>query len=92
MLAITDQGNLKPIEAVTLHIPGEDKSGDSDLSVTLATDDKDGVMTARAHLSRALADRAELHLVTHSFPDGKGRRSDRTTYFHAIPLRDHLKR
>ncbi len=89
-LTIADQGKLKPLDAVSLQIPSSDKSGYSDLSVSLATDKVDGKLVATAHLSRELADRAAIHLQTHSSPNG-GPRSDRSWYYYSIPLRDAIK-
>ncbi len=90
-LTIVDQGKLKPLDSVSLYIPSNDKSGYSDLSVALATEDVDGKLLASAHLSRELAERAEIHLQTHSPLNGSDKRSDRTWYYHSILVNNYIK-
>ncbi len=90
-LTITDQGQLKPLDSVQLAVPSQDKSGFYDLSLSLATENVDGKLTARAHLNRDLAERAELHLVTHTPPEGGGGKSERTRYYHTIPVAKYIK-
>jgi hypothetical protein len=87
VLKIADEGRLKPLDSVDLVIPGSDKTGYSDLSVSLATSKEDGKTVARAHLKKELAERAELQLKTHAM-DGKS--SPRTWYFYAISLAEHM--
>ena len=89
-LTITDQGKLKPLDSVSLDIPSSDKSGYFDLAVAMATTNIDGNLVATAHLSRELADRAEIRLKTHSSPDG-GPRSDRSWYYFSIPVKDAIR-
>jgi hypothetical protein len=90
-LTITDQGQLKPLDSVQLAVPSRDKSGYYDLSLSLATETVDGKLTARAHLSRDLVEHAEFHLTTHTPPDGNGEKSERTWYYHAIPVAKYIK-
>lgn len=79
------------MDSVQLAIPSQDKSGYYDLSISLATENVDGQLTARAHLSRDLAERAEFHLTTHTPPDGNGGKSERTWYYHTIPVAKYIK-
>ena len=90
-LTIADQGQLKPLDSVQLAVPSQDKSGYYDLSISLATENVDGKLTARAHLSRDLAERAELRLTTHTPPDGNGGKSERTWYYHTIPVAKYIQ-
>jgi hypothetical protein len=83
VLTIADEGRLKPLDSVDLVIPGSDKTGYLDLSVSLATSKENGKVVARAHLNKDLAERAELQLKTHAL-DGKS--SPRTWYYYSIPL------
>jgi hypothetical protein len=90
-LTIADQGKLKPLDSVQLAVPSQDKSGFYDLSISLATEIVDGKLTARAHLSRDLADRAEFHLVTHTPLNEQDGKSERTWYYHTIPVAKYIK-
>lgn len=90
-LTIAEQGKLKPLDSVQIAIPSQDKSGYYDLSISLATENVDGKLTARAHLSRDLAERAQLRLVTHTLPDGSGGKSERTWYYHTIPIAKYIQ-
>ena len=87
VLSISDEGRLKPLDSVDLVIPGSDKTGYMDLSVSLATSKEGGRTVARVHLKKELAERAELELKTHTI-DGKS--SARSWYYHSIPLAGHM--
>ena len=87
-LTITDEGKLLPIDSVDLLIPGNDGSGAVDFSVSLATSTEDGKRTARVHLKKELAERAEFHLKTWSLA---GKKELNTWYYYAIPFADYLK-
>ncbi len=63
-LTIADQGKLTPLQSIQLAVPGQDGTGYFDLVVSLATTNSEGKMTARAHLSKELAKRATIKLVT----------------------------
>lgn len=88
-LTIHDQGRLKPLDSIELLIPGEDKTGYVDLSVSLAVQEIEGRQRVRVHLKKELAERAEIQLRTHTLD---GNESLRTWYFHTIPLRDHIRK
>ena len=87
VLTIADEGKLKPINDVTLELPGQDGSGRPDLSVAIATRDEDGARVARIHLLKSLAERAEIWLHTRGL-DGK--EEPLTGYFYTIKLIDQL--
>lgn len=87
-LTISDQGRLKPLRSVDLVIPGADKTGYVDLSVSLATTKVDGKLHARVHLLRELAERAEIQLRTGTLD---GRQQPMTWYYYSIPIADYLK-
>lgn len=92
VLTLADQGRLKPLDSIDLHILEEqrDASGGryADLSVSLAPREENGKQVVRIHLLRTLAERAEIHLKTHSMD---GRQSDRTWFYHSIPIAHCLK-
>lgn len=87
-LSISDQGRLKPLDSVDLMIPGQEKSGPVDLSLSLATSDENGQQVARVHVLKELAMRAEIQLKTHRL-DGK--EEPLTWYYHSIPIAQYLK-
>ena len=89
-LTIADQGKLKPLQSVQLAVPGQDKTGYFDLVVSLATTNSEGKMMARAHLSKELAERATIGLVTRTF-DGKQSKHGRTSYLHPIPIAEYIE-
>ncbi|QDT93266.1 type 1 periplasmic-binding domain-containing protein [Gimesia algae] len=68
VLDIVDAGKLKPINSISLYIPAEGKTGRPDLLVSLATKIVDGKTQVRAHLTKELAERAQLQLKTTSDP------------------------
>lgn len=88
-LTVAEQGRIKPIHDIQLAIPSNDGSGYFDLSLSMATKNVDGKLRARAHLSRELADRATIRLLTLTNPE-TGKQSPRTWYFHLIPIADHI--
>ncbi|MBI1310482.1 hypothetical protein GC176_04175 [bacterium] len=90
-LTITEQGRIKPVHAVQLAIPSDDGTGYFDLSVSLATETVDGKLRARAHLTRELAERATIRLVTRTNPESGGK-AERTWYYHVIPIADYIRK
>ena len=90
-LTIADAGRLTPLDSVDLVVlnkENKDGAGPVDLSVALATRDVDGRRSVSVHLTRAMAERAEIQLRTSSL-DGK--RLGLTWYYHAIPIAELLK-
>ena len=88
-LTVAEQGRIKPIHDIQLAIPSNDGSGHFDLSLSMATENVDGRLRARAHLNRELADRATIRLLTLTNPK-TGKQSLRTWYYHLIPIADHI--
>lgn len=86
-VAIADEGRLGPLRSVDLQIRSEDGAGYVDLSTTLAPRESEGKRIYSVHLTRELAERAEIHLVTDHL-DGK--QSPLTWYYHAIRFSDNL--
>jgi hypothetical protein len=90
-LTIDDPGRVKPltsVDLVVLNKETKDGSGPVDLSVALAMSGADGKRWVSVHLTREMAERAEIQLKT-SFLDGKNQ--GLTWYYHAIPIADYLK-
>ena len=90
-LTIADQGRLKPLDSVELVIPNgesQDGSGTPDLSAALAMREVDGKLSVSVHLTKEMAERAELQLRTSAL-DGKV--SGLTWYSHAIHVAKYLK-
>lgn len=90
---LADDGRLKPIVAVELSVPAEqkDKNGGyaMDLSVTLELKPTtEGKRVARFEMRKDWAERAEVWLTTNTF-DGKP--LVMTRYHHLIPLAKYLK-
>lgn len=90
-LTIIDQGKLKPLDGVQLAVPSKDGTGFYDLSLSLATENVDGKLLARAHLSRDLAERAVIRLVSHTPPNDNVKKSERTWFYHPIPIAKYIK-
>ena len=88
-LTVAEQGRIKPIHDVQLAIPSDDGSGHFDLSLSMATGNVDGKLRAKAHLSRELAERATIRLLTRTSPE-TGKQSPRTWYYHLIPISQHI--
>ncbi len=92
-LTIADEGRLAPLDAVELCIPAMEKKKDGgqfmDLVVSLDMQKSDhGKRTARVHLNKVMAERAQIWLTTSSF-DGK--RQPLTRFHHIIPIADCLQ-
>jgi hypothetical protein len=87
-LTIADAGRLKPLDSVDLVIPSKDGTGFVDLWVALATREVDGKLVVSVHLTRELAERAEIQLRTSSL-DGK--KEALTWYYHVIPIAEYIK-
>lgn len=90
-LTIANQGKMAPLDTVQLTIPSDELKGYYDLVISLATEKQGGKLTARAHLSKALARRAVIRLTTHSSPDGDKQRSGREWVYFNIPVRQYIK-
>lgn len=88
-LTVAEQGRIKPIYDVQLAIPSDDGSGHFDLLLSMATENVDGKLRSRVHLSRELAERAAIRLLTRINPE-TGKQSPRTWYYHLIPIAEHI--
>src|SRR5690242_5509941 len=89
---IADEGRLKPLNSIDLQIPGRDKNPDGstspDVALSLATTTiaegaQAGAKVARFELTKELAGRAEIWLMTRHL-DGK--QEPLTGYIHPIPI------
>lgn len=89
-LTIVEQGRIKPIHDVQLAVPSDDGTGNFDPSLSMATDNIDGKLRARAHMSRELAERATIRLVTRTSPD-TGKELPRTWFYHLIPISEYIR-
>ena len=87
-VTIADEGRLKPLQNIELAVPGQDGTGYYDLVVSLETRDANGKQSVRAHLSKELAERGSIRLITRTL-DGK--QSPATWYFHRIPIAEYIK-
>jgi hypothetical protein len=92
-LTIADEGRLAPLDSVELCIPAKEKKKDGgqfmDLVVSLDMQKSDdGKRTARIHLNKELAERAQIWLTTSTF-DGK--RQPLTRFHHVIPIANYLQ-
>lgn len=92
ILKIEDYGRLKPLFAVDLSIPDEERQAGKghymDLVVSMAHRKENGKDVYRAHMLRGLAERASINLKTGHL-DGK--QSPATWYYHRIPIAKYLK-
>ena len=93
VLTLADEGRLKPLYAVELVVPSREKNKDGgrhmDLFVSIDTvESDDGKRVARVHMTRELAERAEIWLSTSIFD---GMQLDMASYHHVIPVAKHLK-
>jgi hypothetical protein len=96
-LTIADEGRLKPLRSVDLHLPSQDKHADgrgymSDLTASLATTQENGKTVVRVHLKKEWAERAQCELKTGTL-DGKP--EPLTWYYYVIPIakyRNHVER
>ncbi|HEV7278687.1 MAG TPA: hypothetical protein VGN57_00625 [Pirellulaceae bacterium] len=86
-VAIADEGKLGPLRSVELQIRPDDGTGYVDLSTTLSPREADGKRIYSVHLSRELAERAAIRLVTDHF-DGK--KLPLTWYYHQISMEENL--
>jgi len=88
-LTIEDPGKLKELQSVWLVIPAQTGTGHVDLSIELATHDRDGRLQVRAHLKKELAARAQLQLRTLTNPR-TGQSELLSWYYYSIPLKEYL--
>jgi hypothetical protein len=93
VFTLADEGRLKPVDAVELSIPAQEKNKDggysSDLSVPMELQkSSDGKRVARFEIRKDWAERAEIWLTTNSF-DGKPLVT--TRYHYMIPVAKSLK-
>lgn len=90
---LEDEGRLKPISSIDLHIPSDElhEGGGvkSDLTLSMATSKEGTKQVGRVHIRKDWAARAEIHLKTGQI-DGKRERA--TWYYFAIPLKDLMDR
>ena len=86
---LADAGRITPITSVDWHIPGLDKTGYSDLSLTLAPREAEGKKTYTVHGLNEWIGRGEIHLIS-STMDGK--RGNREWFYHRVKVRDYLKK
>jgi len=89
VFTLKDDGRLKPIRSVDLYVPSDEKheggGRKSDLSLSLDLRKADDARVARVHITKELAARAELHVVTDHL-DGK--QEPLTWYYHSIKFKD----
>lgn len=90
VLDMVDAGKLKPINSISLYIPAEGKTGRPDLLVSLATRMVDGKTQVRAHLTKELAERAQLQLKTTSDPR-TGKPTPLTGYYFTIHVDEYFR-
>lgn len=88
VLKLADEGRLKPLTSVDLTVPGADKTGYVDLTVSLESREEDGKKVFRVHGLREWVERAEINLKTAGL-DGKV--EPLTWYYHSIPLDEVVK-
>src|SRR6266567_5435317 len=69
-LTLSDEGRLKPLDAVELCVNGKDNSGQPEVWLSMAIRKDNGKQTTSVELMRDLAQRADLYLLT-SHVDGK---------------------
>lgn len=86
---LEDEGRLKPISSVDLHIPSAEKHKaggfKSDLTIAMALREHDGKKVARAHLRKDWAERAFIEVKTGHL-DGK--LTPMSWHLHPIPLKE----
>jgi hypothetical protein len=90
---LKDEGRLKPITSVDLHIPSDEKHDGggfkSDLTISMALR-RDGTnQVGRIHIRKDWAESAEIQIKTDQL-DGK--QELLTWYYHAIPLKELVAR
>ena len=90
---LEDEGRLKPITSIDLHIPSDEmhEGGGfkSDLTISMATSKEGTKQVGRIHIRKDWAERAEIQIKTGHL-DGK--QEALTWYYHAIPLKDLVDR
>ena len=93
VLTLADEGRLKPLDEVQLVIPGQEKNKDGGHGMGLVvaigmqkTDD--GKRVGRVHISKELAERAEIQLNTHSL---NGNQDPLTRLHHVISIAKCIK-
>lgn len=82
-LTLSDEGRLGPLRSVELFVSSEKEPGRYDLSARLGPREEDGKKVFTVQLTRELAERAAIHLVTDRM-DGKS--LPMTWYYHRIPV------
>jgi len=90
---LEDEGRLKPITSIDLHIPStemHDSGGfKSDLTLSMATSKEGTKQVGRVHIRKDWAARAEIQIKTGHL---NGKQELATWYYHAIPLKDLMAR
>ena len=90
---LKDEGRLKPITSVDLHIPSNEKHDGggfkSDLTLSLALRKDETNQVGRIHIRKDWAERAEIQIKTGQL-DGK--QELLTWYYHAVPLKELVAR
>jgi hypothetical protein len=91
--ALADEGRLKPIRSVDLEIPGTDKDKDKnggippELSVSLAMSPADGTQVTQFELTKELAQRAQIWLIS---PALDGKDEGLSGVIHIIPITKYM--
>lgn len=90
---LKDEGRLKPITSVDLHIPSNQRHNGggftSDLTISMALRKHGTGHVGRIHIRKDWAERAEIQIKTDHL-DGK--HELRTWYYHPVPLKDLVAR
>ena len=86
---LADAGRIAPLTSVDWHIPGQDKTGYSDLSLKLAPHEAEGKKIYTVHGLNEWIGRGEIHLKS-STMDGK--RGNREWFYHRVKVAGYLKK
>ncbi|WP_397568199.1 hypothetical protein [Schlesneria sp. T3-172] len=90
---LKDEGRLKPVTSVDLHIASDEKNErggfKSDLTMSMSLREVEGNRVAQIHIRKDWAERAEIQIKTGHL-DGK--QEPLTWYYHAVPLKDLVAR
>ena len=90
---LKDEGRLKPITSVDLHIPSNEKHDGggfkSDLTISMALRKHGGSQVGRIHIRKDWAERAEIQIKTDQL---NGKQEPLTWYYHAVPLKELIAR
>lgn len=86
---LADAGRIAPLTSVNWHIPGQDKTGYSDLSLTLAHRKAEGKKIYSIHGLNDWISRGEIHLIS-STMDGK--RDVREWFYHRVKVVEYMKK